>query len=508
MHFGDFLICVGLNNQRVALANAILIAHSLNLTLVMPPAILGDPVPHREFPLMNKLLAATHRSNLEALDCQTVRNRRNVWKDLKFVSCLDEKKRWNRMFMDWHDLFSLKSVKEFGVEVMTMDEFMKEARVDVRNETWLDPFVQSGEMMTFEDTREMWSYRFSENGYKPPSRGGGQPKPDQPRNQRQLVTLGKYRGPMLNLTDMRRELMDNRHIRMVHFGSIFGSDRVIMSSKSGLELMNIVDKALVYTSSPLLRISNRIIDELGGQGTYVGLHMRIGEMRLGGEMFWSQANQTIQSIVGNLTDYLQRESTSLTSPGSIKQRVDKKPRKDKMRHSGNHEDMILVGALPQPHRSRQELLAAANKHDNVEEFPHPSTVTDPQQLLHVCKTLQDKHIRLYIATDAMDARSNDAFEQLFQKWPCAFLMGDFLHMTGDLAMEGDLIFGQDLVPKRKFTPQTSHLLIPLVDQLVTSQGKAFFGTPKSTFSMYCTKLHQRFIIKDPDFVRKNGWSSV
>ncbi|KAI9009098.1 hypothetical protein DFJ74DRAFT_611225 [Hyaloraphidium curvatum] len=350
---------------------------------------------------------------------------------------------------------------------------MDEVGADVRDHNWLEPFRRANQTVVFEDDEHVWAYRFAENGYKPPwQKKTSKNRSNKPPGPRQPVTLGKYRGPLLNLTQLRADLDAHGDFRILHFGSVFGSDRVVMSSKRGLELAKAVEDAMLYANPVLHRLADGVVGKLGGRGSFLGLHLRIGEARGGGEMFSSKPDETIAAAVAELDAWAPEEAKEAAAADGAA--------------PANATDAPAAG--PASHPLSPYLPA------------DPSTVSDPESLLEICKhlhaTAKDPWSVpiVYVATDALDARNNPSFRALFDKYPCTFVLGDLMHQPSGLAKAKDVAFPDGrLVPAEVFTRRTAHLFVPLVDQIAVASGAHFVGTAKSTFSQYAARLHAHWI---------------
>lgn len=611
-----------------------MISKTLNLTLVVPPAMLGDPIPHRPFAVEQRLLSETHLSNVEPNKCRFVK-RPKKWKDMKLLTCIDRNGRWNRIMLPWEELFKLDPLRQMGFDWITMDEFMEEVGVDVRDHKWMEPFDKLNQTVVFEDDDHVWAYRFAENGFKPPwqPKKGGSAKSSKHPSPRQPVTLGKYRGPLLNLSQLRLDLEAQESFRILHFGSVFGSDRVIMSSKDGQEMAKAVEDTLLYSNPKLHSFSDKFVERLGGRGSFIGLHLRIGEARGGGEMFNSKPDETVTAVLNEVSAWLESAKANATAHGKNKKRSggtknlkglwkkvidpNRKPEANAKRKKSAKAaklaqgGMIAVGSVPAPRKKHEPVssetedeqqqqvakdgkapeidearpprynnigspqmpmadaldepgfagsaggegankvegegagapaAAAATNDENASSEPttadesgaavatgeegnsteastlkkavashelspylpaDPSSVSDPESLLEICKHLHATSKEpwqfpiIYIATDALDARNNPSFRTIFAKFPCTFLLSDFITSSDGLAKARDVQFpAGSLVPQEVFTKKTAHLFIPLIDQMVVAQGKVFFGTPKSTFSTFAARLHRYWVEMD------------
>jgi hypothetical protein len=402
-----------------------------------------------------------------------------------------------------------------------------------------------------------------------------------------------------------------------------------MSTKQGIEIAKAVEDTMLYANPTLHTVSDRLVDKLGGRGSFVGLHLRVGEARGGGEMFNNKPDATVTAVMVELDKWLEsarknathgkkgKRTSSKNLKGLWKKVTDPNRKPDAKRKKSAKAakiaagGMIAVGSVPAPRnkpkvvdpaelaaeQAEAEAIAARDgkapdidearppRYNNIgnplaplseedaagkaavvegeaaavapataDDSPKapmsedsaapvpaavvtegeadaavakegdssaeasklkkapashplspylpadPSSVSDPESLLEICRhlhaTAKDswEFPIIYIATDALDARNNPSFRPIFEKYPCTFLLSDMFGLTDGLAKTKDVNFpAGSMVPSEVFTRKTAHLFIPLVDQIVVSQGKTFFGTPKSTFSTFASRLHHYWV---------------
>lgn len=133
--------------------------------------------------------------------------------------------------------------------------------------------------------------------------------------------------------------------------------------------------------------------------------------------------------------------------------------------------------------------------ENIIQKIPPMTIllSNTSDLLSTCVALaKSKQTTLvFLATDAIQPRSNPQFMPLWSHSPCTFTLNDILPPLHPTWHHADayrtLHTGESM---RRF-------LVPLVDALVASQGNAFIGSKGSTFSGYIRRLHHT---KQHDFV--------
>ncbi|KAI8375233.1 hypothetical protein BD560DRAFT_327134 [Blakeslea trispora] len=91
---------------------------------------------------------------------------------------------------------------------------------------------------------------------------------------------------------------------------------------------------------------------------------------------------------------------------------------------------------------------------------------------------------VFLATDAMQPRTDDRFRALWQHLPCTFTIDDIVHNDHPVWRY------MDQYRTRHTRQSMQKYLMPLIEALVASKGSSFVGTKGSTFSGYIKRLHQ------------------
>ncbi|KAI8578377.1 hypothetical protein K450DRAFT_247600 [Umbelopsis ramanniana AG] len=91
--------------------------------------------------------------------------------------------------------------------------------------------------------------------------------------------------------------------------------------------------------------------------------------------------------------------------------------------------------------------------------------------------------QIYVATDAKDPRKSPELVPVFERFPCAKVLGDYKDLLPSLESDdaGVTLFQP---------PQQSivNFLIPVIDAMVAGHAKDFMGNPSSTYSTYIEQL--------------------
>ncbi|CAG8486888.1 9893_t:CDS:1 [Dentiscutata erythropus] len=89
-----------------------------------------------------------------------------------------------------------------------------------------------------------------------------------------------------------------RNETLLHFGSLHGSNRIILKQPENIEFLRKVMKDLRFKHPILMDSVKRIIDELGGPRSFIGVHIRTGD-----GVFKNRKNKIINDIFDKMSNY-------------------------------------------------------------------------------------------------------------------------------------------------------------------------------------------------------------
>lgn len=123
--------------------------------------------------------------------------------------------------------------------------------------------------------------------------------------------------------------------------------------------------------------------------------------------------------------------------------------------------------------------------NNKQVVEQLKSTTSAQQRLRQCQSLQgalkDPQLEMiYLATDA--THPQQAFPQIFDRYPCLFTLNDF--------------YNAKILLQRRRRDKTGSLLAPMIDAEIASHATLFIGTPKSTYSAYVRYRNQHHRVLD------------
>ncbi|KAI9258828.1 hypothetical protein BDA99DRAFT_440708 [Phascolomyces articulosus] len=428
--FLTYLPHSGFHNQRIELENALLLASYLNRTLLLPPVFLGNPaMPWLRYDKMYERLLLQTKRGLD--HCP------QLGPDEPLPSeCLNYF-RWTQV--PWSFFYDLKKGIQDNVRIIF--------RQDLSTEWILDTLqVQSSDIYYMKD---MSPYEFRVYD-----------KPDS------ATPLAKF----VNRIDLATlEAIDTR---VLHFGSVFGTYRVLAQTPEHAELLRTFRSEMIFRNPILAETAARVVRQLGGVDQFVGLHIRVGD-----GLFKVRASIHVDDIYHKLVDAF----TDLT--------VDQVAYYEDYRHDQDRQENedYEVRQL----RKFKPINEDLNKPIQVD---HPSNIQDmlgdvpPPGLTRSCEppspmdatTKRFQKTVIYIATDTPSPRTNPLLRKIFATFPCVFVLSDFNEELHDLK--------RIQVVEEKVKLES--YLIPMVDAMIAAQGHSFFGTADSTFSSYIERqLH-------------------
>ncbi|ORX90576.1 hypothetical protein K493DRAFT_317862 [Basidiobolus meristosporus CBS 931.73] len=378
----------GFHNQRIALENAILLAKYLNRTLLIPPVYLGNAQAWKPFQELYTTLEKRTKPGMVAC------SKYEKLPVMKWPKQCALYAGWT--MLPWSSIYSLNSLQGF---------IQYAEREDMGLDSLQDYGISLDEDIHFVKDTSLYDYRIFDHfpeGY----------------------VVGKYERKM-----MVTELQAIPH-KLIHFGSIFGNLRVTTLMRSNKQLYQTILNNLQFNNPTLMRVSQRIVDQLGGLGGYLGIHLRVGD---GG--FSNKVEENAKGILQLMTRMLAMSK-------------------------GVEYNEAIVDEVPI--FTRRMSLAECLERDSEVAVSSPI---------------------VYLATDARDPRQRPDFSLIFQRFPCTFILSDFLSELTEIQAEKN---PWDNTSIGKY-------LIPMVDAVVAAKGEFYVGTNQSTFSMYVRRMHNQYL---------------
>lgn len=236
--FLSYLPHSGFHNQRIELQNGLRLARLLNRTLIVPELRLGRALAWES----STQLIKTYQRQSKAFHLDCVGQLKN-----RFTSTSEE-------CQDYSQWTSVQANYLLKIDdIAKLHPLIHQP--DLR-EAWLWDTLQlsDGDWYQVED-QTRYSYQLFESSAM----------------KRSLNEKYEYR---LNLEDLKAY----HHIKLLSFGSLFGSDRLMTETVESKVWKNKVMESQLPNLSILQSISDSIAESMGGRGTYIGLHLRVGDL--------------------------------------------------------------------------------------------------------------------------------------------------------------------------------------------------------------------------------------
>ncbi|CAG8523272.1 11317_t:CDS:1 [Paraglomus occultum] len=263
------------NNQRIALENAILLAHYTNRTLILPYVYFGRRNMWKHF---------------DTLYAQNINNntKEHLEHCVKYIGEVDKSKvpvecrrydawttmPWDHLFGDLPDFFEREGVKVISTMNISIEWIMAKTGVNREDFHYFKDGVYYGAKI-----------------YDDPS---------------STTSRGRFRA-RLNLSDF----MEIPH-RVVYFESMYGIGRVAHEVKEHKEFFTRMIKSMTVTYDGVLPVADKIIAQLGGRQSYVGIHVRVSD-----GFFSRNRDANIKNIVRQINAFVNSSGSSFeTSPST------------------------------------------------------------------------------------------------------------------------------------------------------------------------------------------------
>lgn len=419
----------GFHNQRISFENALVLAHMLNRTLIVPPIRLGLPIRYVEFNKLQRFLALSSKVGLDHCHLAAY--------SINFTprECIGYSEYtllpWNA-FVDLHALAQIQPLVE---------------RWD-SSSSWLRRYHITERETAY--VKDYHPYRFQIY--------------DDLDDRRPLKS--KYIG-RLDVALLHKAYAS---YRLLHLGTLFGTTRLQLNVTSNLEFRKKVREGMVFTNSLLVRVAQSIRRDMDGyqkESGYLGIHLRLGdgafhsEGRINARLIWWRLVTELLELDADVASAIEAVAMGWVTPGEILA-----------------PPVIPVGSTAirfpfgfPPPGSLPPLNFSA---------PHP---TNCQENLRSASNLTVLNIPIFIATDSRSPRTDPSLRLFLHTFPCVFFLSDFSDHIA-IITSPILVNKDDGVTLGAF-------LMPFVDSMVAAMGRAVLGTPKSTFSSFTVDVLYR-----------------
>ncbi|KAI8347668.1 hypothetical protein BD560DRAFT_410986 [Blakeslea trispora] len=430
----------GLSNQRIELANALLLAAILKRTLIVPPAFLGSVVgwmPMEQ--LLDHLNWLTTPKDFESI-CQPP-TPGQISSYLQRSKCAE----YNQFAaIPWHQLHDFSQLEPYVKvefrETVSFDLLQRDLGVD-DNDTFVHRDEHLYDWRLYEDIEE--ANRILNNG----------------SNFVESFTGRKF------YKIFTPQHWQKREETLLFLGGVFGSTRMNMAKPEHIELQQLITSVLQYRlDTPLGETVANIVQHLGGKATFNAIHFRLKDVP-----FRKQATENLHQFERNMSI-----ATGIPVPPLPP-----------------YNEFGVLTSLPKPPPPPAHPIYIDPQQDL--SLPPWSNLCE-----NVSPDFRDSmdHIGsravVYIATDHKNIRGeNSRLLEWFDYFPCTLTLSD---------IPSELMDPLDSM-HCMFSPNKSlkSYLIPLVDAMVAAHARRIFITPRSTFSKYIGELNEAWILKEQGY---------
>ena len=239
------------HNQRIALTNALLLSHHLNRTLLLPPLILGTPVPKRELTKHHKTLRTliSSRSRLADVCPALIATSKPITAECEGYE--------DRTLLSWEAMIDLQAARARGFKYLEWWSL---------DEDWLDNELA----IDATEIKRFWTAKRYDYEIHLSSKVDPDSSPSAPFETR------------LNVDTDLAPIEE----RVLMFASLFGSKRLVLdgASREDREMERGLKQDVALKMGVLARAveaGRKVMDGGKGIGTdgngYLGLHLRLNE---------------------------------------------------------------------------------------------------------------------------------------------------------------------------------------------------------------------------------------
>ncbi|BGP22053.1 cigA protein [Rhodotorula toruloides] len=445
----------GYHNQRISLENALTLAFLLKRTLLLPPVWLGHAIPYISFDKLQRRLEMASKEGLEhCIEFGEGSNEDPIPRECAGF--------WDWTTVDWSWLVDLSEADKL-VPLKRRANLSTEWLHDELGLRKADKRGDSPDVWRLKDDT-MYQYRFydSEIDQEP---------------------LDKW-GNRLDV-DKLRDKTDS--FKLVHVGSMFGTNRLRVTRDDSFSARSIFRKSMVFRTDVVDEVTQQVRDLLGGEGNYYGLHLRVGD-----GIFQQNAPQNMRGV----WDKQCKDKMGLDI--EFCDEVRRTSETNRLARRGLEVDLSYNSTVAKRSNSRPQ-RAGAYKHAPLPPLPTVHSRSDSllsselacRSPLHIDERFLPFNAPLFIATDSKLPHADPNLAVFFDAFPCTFVLSDFSSLPS-ISKLNRLRNKDDKTPLAQF-------LYPQLDAQIAAWGRGLVGTPQSTYSRFAIDvLHQVY----------HGWDIV
>ncbi|KAF9981723.1 hypothetical protein BGZ65_003638 [Modicella reniformis] len=537
--FLGYLPHSGFHNQLITLQNALRLAAYLNRTLLLPPLYLShkrEALVWKEPPALLLQWADRNKTNVAyCRDIDTSTWHHKTEKELEAMT--EEEKKTGRecslyhswTMAPWTYFYNIPKLLTGVVGVGNQNEPIRVFGRPVMSLEWLAEYLDikdSNKDIYFVNDTVRYAYRIVDDsetdyGVYPGSENQVDEQELYPElTPKQIAYMHRYENELL-LTDLQR-----RPEKVLHFGSLFASDRVDARSVNHKALKDYISKGMNLWNQGIIeattaaekQIEAWIKETNRAAPGFLSVHLRTEDA-----IFEKLIPRNLGRIVAWLGQMEKQDRKYLQDNGQpeIVKRAEgtpAAPEKDKNDPKNGGKDDIgtekgVEDNTDDPAIDPETTSLTPSSEDSVlaptdgsTTTPTPSIQSPSTTLANVtkedtaptflerCRGAPPGSPMNYMATDVHRPRHSPLLQEFLSQFPCTMFLADFPESVAVLDRIHSPLDGVHML----------EYMIALMDANLAAKGREFLGTEHSTFSAYITnhlwpEYHPGRVLEEPEY---------
>lgn len=465
----------GYHNQRISLENALTVARMLDRTLLIPPVWLGHSIPYIAFDKMYHRVLEARKDGLE--HCKDVEAPAPIPHE-----CLGGY--WDYTIVSWDFLVDLERVARVQPVVERWDMSYK----------WLADNLNldvSKDMVKVKDSL-LYQYRLYDN-------------------ESDVTPLDKFHERL----DIPKLKADYANAKLLHFGTLFGTTRLRLVNKDNYAARSLARSSMVFKNEYLDKVSNTIRDRLGGNMSYIGVHLRLGDgvfrdnaAHNAKRIFDDLVEKKLGLDIPTLAKINAGETVLETAKPLIHKRMEQSTGFAIRNDDENTTSTDGTTAAPpkkkkvDPHLDLPPLLRVSTR----SESPLHSSLSC-RKPLYTAESLLALNTPIFLATDSSIPDKDTSLKLFFDTFPCIFTFADFSASSPTPINNEPIEAFQELdrLRNKEDGVPLAGFFYPLIDAMVAAKGRDMLGTPGvscySRFRIFSRAPQAEVLISLPEYIQ-------
>lgn len=263
--------------------------------------------------------------------------------------------------------------------------------------------------------------------------------------------------------------------RVLLVGSLFGKHRIFSPSLD--DIKSTYGRAMAFRSPHILGPARAVAARLGGSGSYIGVHARVGD-----SVFFEKRFENMEKVWRETVGILVDDATLEQLWEKVKPKSTTVTKRSTIEEDELDSTWHLRGDYSSDEDSTTPLLVRRQVSERTPglSLPPPTTLLCRSHL-HADPALLPLNAPVYISTDAGSPLTHPALVPFFLAFPCTYILSDFDRPT---KVNREVRVPQIGTTKRlvnSFDGQPlGSYFVPFLEAAIASLGAVTIGTPGST----------------------------